>query len=181
MEGEVDPHTRDKVHLFGLQLALRCLWFWHLGRNNNFVELCMGFFVGSNSCGCTRIWLGRMGQSLLKGCTLPPPLLCRWRHFRKDRGCSGLRSKGGRLRSTVSWNDQHAYVGQEVCFEGDAKCLKVVIYYTCLGPSQWVVDIVTIFKDNRRVTANLGELDIKIVWKTKFAANDASHIIKRML
>ena len=141
----------------------------------------MGLFVGRDSCGCTRFWLGRMGQSRLKTCTLPPPLLCRWRHFRKDRGCGGLRSKGSRLRSTVSWNDQHAYVGQEVGFEGDAKCLKVVIYCTFLVPSQRVVDIVTIFKDNRRATASLGKLDIKIVCEPKFAANDTLHIIKRML
>lgn len=44
-----------------------------------------------------------------------------------------------------------------------------------------MVDIVTIFKDDRRVTADLGKLDIKIVCETKFAANDAFDIIERML
>ena len=41
-------------------------------------------------------------------------------------------------------------------------------------------DIVTIFKDNRRVTANLCKLDIKIVCETKFAANDVFDVFKRM-
>jgi len=122
-----------------------------------------------------------MGQSLLKKSTLPP-LLCRWRHFRENGGCGGLRSTRGRLGSTtVLWNDQHAHIGQGVNFEGDAKCLKVVICRIYLGPSQRVVDIVTIFKDDRRVTANLDKLDIKIACETEFSANNAFDIIKRML
>jgi len=43
-----------------------------------------------------------------------------------------------------------------------------------------VVEIVTIFKDDRRVAANLGKLDIKIVCETKLVANDTLDIIKRM-
>jgi hypothetical protein len=122
-----------------------------------------------------------MGQSLLRKSTLPL-LLCRWRHFRENGGCGRLRSKGDRLESiTVSWNDQHVQVSQGAGFEGKTKCLKVVIYRIFLGPSQRVVKIVTIFKDDGRVTANLGKPDIKIACETKFAANDAFDIIKGML
>ena len=79
------------------------------------------------------------------------------------------------------WNDHHVDFGQGFDFEGDAKCLKVVIYRIFLGPSQRVVDIVTIFKDDRIVTANLGKLDIKIACETEFVANNTFDIIKGML
>ena len=146
---------------------------------DGFVELCMGLFVGRDSR-CTRFWLGRMDQGLLKTSIFSFPLLCRWQHFRENGRDGRLRSKGGRPGSSVPWNDDHAHVDQGVDFESDAKCLKVVIYRIFLGPSQQVVDIVTIFKDDRRVTADLGKLDIKIVCESKFAANDAFDIIKRM-
>jgi len=40
--------------------------------------------------------------------------------------------------------------------------------------------IVTILKDDERIAANLGKLDIEIVCETKFVANDALEVFKRM-
>ena len=123
-----------------------------------------------------------MDQGLLRTSTVPCPLFFFWwQNFRENGRDGRLRSNGSRPGSPVSWNDDYAHVDQGVGFEGNAECLKVVIYRIFLGPSQQVVDIVTIFKDDRRVTADLGKLDIKIVCETKFAANDAFDIIERML
>ena len=49
-----------------------------------------------------------------------------------------------------------------------------------LGRSQQMVDIVTIFKDDERIAADLGKLDIEISWEIKFAANDALEIFERV-
>jgi len=43
-----------------------------------------------------------------------------------------------------------------------------------------MVDIITIFKDDGRVAANLAELDIQILCETKFAANDTFDIFEGM-
>lgn len=43
-----------------------------------------------------------------------------------------------------------------------------------------MVDIVTIFKDDERIAADLGKLDIEISWEIKFAANDALEIFERV-